>query len=87
MKARIIVSPRREILDPQGKAIRSALERIGFAAVREVRAGKSFDIELSGVQDAAEARSALQEMCKRLLVNPVVEDFEILLLDQGATAP
>ncbi len=86
MKARIIVSPRREILDPQGKAIRSALERIGFATVREVRAGKSFDIDLGGVEDASAARSALREMCERLLVNPVVEDFEIELLDRGAEA-
>lgn len=86
MKARVIVSPRREILDPQGKAIRSALERIGFAAVCDVRAGKSFDIELEGVEDAEAARAALRQMCERLLVNPVVEDFEIVLLDPGAAA-
>lgn len=82
MKARIIVRPRREILDPQGKAIRAALERIGFAGVRDVRAGKSFDIELVG-SDAVSAEAALREMCARLLVNPVMEDFEVVVLDQG----
>ena len=59
MKARVTVYPRREILDPQGKAIRDALSRIGFAGVEDVRAGKSFEIAL-GTDDpeAAEPRAA-----------------------------
>lgn len=78
MKARIVVTPRREILDPQGKAICGALARLGFTGVEEVRAGKSFDIEFAA-DDAGDARRQLSAMCERLLVNPVVEDFEIVL--------
>ncbi|MCB1057128.1 MAG: phosphoribosylformylglycinamidine synthase subunit PurS [Acidobacteria bacterium] len=79
MRARVTVYPRREILDPQGKAIHQALERIGFAGVRDVRAGKSFEIELDG-GDAAAAERLLAEMSEKLLVNPVVEDYTVELL-------
>ena len=79
MKARVTVYPRREILDPQGKAIQSALARIGFAEVREVRAGKSFDIDL-GVDDAQRAGDLLGAMCEKLLANTVVEDYEVEVL-------
>ncbi len=76
MKATVTVYPRREILDPQGKAIRDALDRIGFEGVEAVRVGKSFEIDL--IEDDPEAaRRALDEMCKKLLANPVVEDYEI----------
>jgi phosphoribosylformylglycinamidine synthase subunit PurS len=79
VKATVTVYPRREILDPQGKAIRDALGRIGFEGVEDVRAGKSFEIALSegagGGRDAA--RERLEEMCRKLLANPVVEDYEI----------
>lgn len=82
MRARVTVYPRREVLDPQGKAIRSALERVGFQEVREVRAGKSFEIEL-GLDDAEQASARLREMCRRLLANPVVEEYEIELGGDG----
>ncbi len=78
MKAIVTVYPRREILDPQGKAIRDALGRIGFGGVEDVRAGKSFEIELAE-DDREAARSTLHEMCKKLLANPVVEDYQIEL--------
>lgn len=78
MRARVTVYPRPQILDPQGKAIREALARAGFAQVREVRAGKSFDLDLTAA-DEAEARSLLEEMCEKLLANPLVEDYEISL--------
>jgi phosphoribosylformylglycinamidine synthase subunit PurS len=78
LKARVTVYPRREILDPQGKAIRDALHRIGFAEVGDVRAGKSFDIELSAA-DPESAERELRRMCDRLLANPVVEDYEVEL--------
>ncbi len=80
MKARVTVYPRREILDPQGKAIRGALARIGFAEVHEVRAGKSFELDL-GVDDAQRAGDLLAAMCEKLLANTVVEDYEIELLE------
>ena len=83
MKARVTVYPRREILDPQGKAIRGALERVGFAEVREVRAGKSFEIDL-GVDDAQAAGEKLAAMCEKLLANTVVEEYRIELLNGGA---
>jgi phosphoribosylformylglycinamidine synthase len=83
MKARVTVYPRREILDPQGKAIRDALSRVGFAGVDDVRAGKSFEISLAG-EDPEAARRQLREMCEKLLANLVVEDYAVELLDGGA---
>jgi phosphoribosylformylglycinamidine synthase PurS subunit len=82
MKARVTVYPRREILDPQGKAIRDALSRVGFAGVDDVRAGKSFEISLAG-DDPEAARRQLREMCEKLLANLVVEDYAVELLDAG----
>jgi phosphoribosylformylglycinamidine synthase len=78
VKAIVTVYPRREILDPQGKAIRDALGRIGFGGVEDVRAGKSFEIELAE-EDREAAGRALDDMCRKLLANPVVEDYEIEL--------
>jgi phosphoribosylformylglycinamidine synthase PurS subunit len=80
MRARITVYPRREILDPQGKAIRDALSRVGFAGVEDVRAGKSFEIRL-GVEDPQRATDELRAMCERLLANTVVEDYSVELLE------
>lgn len=85
MKARILVYPRPEILDPQGEAVKNALARVGFPEVEAVRVGKSFDVEL-GSAGAEEARQRLQEMCRKLLANPVVEDFSVELLDGGGVA-
>jgi len=85
VKARVTVYPRREILDPQGKAIRGALERIGFGEVRDVRAGKSFDIDL-GVDDAQKAGERLAQMCEKLLANTVVEEYRIEILEGGGAA-
>lgn len=83
MKARVTVYPRREILDPQGKAIRNALERVGFPGVLDVRAGKSFEIRL-GTDDPAEADRELRRMCEKLLANTVVEDYAVELLPAEA---
>ncbi len=74
--------PRPEVLDPQGKAIQAALDRLGFGAVADLRAGKSFDLELA-TQDRAEAERQLQEMCERLLANTLVERYEIELSAEG----
>jgi phosphoribosylformylglycinamidine synthase len=81
----VTVYPRREILDPQGKAIRQALERSGFAEVREVRAGKSFEIELGEI-DAAAAADRVGAMCEQLLANTVVEEYAIEIVNGGAGA-
>jgi phosphoribosylformylglycinamidine synthase subunit PurS len=82
VKAIVTVYPRREVLDPQGKAIGQALARIGFDEVREVRAGKSFEIELLD-GDRERARERLARMCEKLLANTVVEDYSIAF-DGGA---
>jgi len=79
----VTVYPRREILDPQGKAIRDALSRVGFPGVDDVRAGKSFEISLAG-DDPEAARRQLRDMCERLLANTVVEDYSVELLEGAA---
>jgi phosphoribosylformylglycinamidine synthase len=83
VKAIVTVYPRREVLDPQGKAIGQALARVGFDEVREVRAGKSFEIEL-GIEDAARDRDRLRRMCETLLANTVVEDYSIEIVGGAA---
>lgn len=81
--ARVTVYPRSEVLDPQGKAIEAALGRLGFDQVSEVRAGKSFEIVLQGV-DGSGATEVLEQMCRKLLVNEVVEDFVIEVAEPGS---
>lgn len=78
LKARITVTLRPSILDPQGKAIQSALKGLGFDGVGEIRQGKVFDVALD-TTDRAAAESRLKDMCERLLANPVVEDYRIEL--------
>ena len=76
MKARIYVTLKREVLDPQGDAVRRALSTLGFEGVKDVRIGKLIEIELAG--DTARAREAeLKSMCEKLLANPVIEDFQL----------
>jgi phosphoribosylformylglycinamidine synthase subunit PurS len=82
VKARVDVYPRREILDPQGKAIRGALSRAGFAGVQDVRAGKSFEIDFDAA-DRPAGEAALRSMCEKMLANLVVEDYRITLLDEA----
>lgn len=74
MKARIFVTLKDGVLDPQGQAIQGALGALGFDGVDSVRQGKVFDIELSDFRDA-EAR--LKAMCEKLLANTVIEDFRV----------
>jgi phosphoribosylformylglycinamidine synthase len=72
----VTVYPRREVLDPQGTAIRNALHRVGFSQVKDVRAGKSFRVKLS-TRSREKAQAQLDEMCRKLLANTVVEDYSI----------
>lgn len=76
MKARVTVTLKHGVLDPQGKAIENSLASLGFAGVGSVRQGKIFDIDLQS-SDAGEARKALGDMCERLLANTVIEDYAI----------
>lgn len=79
VRVRVTVFPRPEILDPQGKAIASSLERVGFDQVSEVRAGKCFDLTLDGVTEAG-ARKEAEKMADKLLANTVVEDYSVEIL-------
>jgi phosphoribosylformylglycinamidine synthase subunit PurS len=79
VKARVTVTLKSGILDPQGKAIEGALAALGFAGVEGVRQGKVFDIELAEI-DPAKARTALSQMCEALLANLVIEDYAIELM-------
>ena len=78
MKARVFITLKNGVLDPQGKAIGHALNGLGFANVGAVRQGKVIDIEL-GETDAAKAEVGLKEMCEKLLANTVIEKYEIEL--------
>lgn len=78
MKARVFVTLKNGVLDPQGKAIGHALNNLGFADVGDVRQGKLIEIELSGT-DEAKAKADLKEMCEKLLANTVIEKYEIEL--------
>ena len=73
MRAKVTVYPRREILDPQGKAIHHALEGLGFGGVNGVRQGKQIELDL----DDTVADAAVEEMCRKLLANTVIENFRI----------
>jgi phosphoribosylformylglycinamidine synthase subunit PurS len=76
MKARVIVTLKSGVLDPQGKAIEGALKGLAIDGLRSVRQGKIFDIELEG-DDQATARRRLSEACERLLANTIVENYAI----------
>lgn len=78
MKARIHVRLKPGVLDPQGKAIGTALKSLGFDGVGEVRQGKLIEIDLTDT-DAAAARARVEAMCQQLLANPVIEDYAIEL--------
>lgn len=73
MKARVLVTLKPGVLDPQGKAIHHALEGLGFGGVNDVRAGKLIELDLDeGTEDAA-----IEDMCRKLLANTVIENFRI----------
>ena len=74
MKAQVYVTLKKEVLDPQGDAVRSALESLGFDGISRVRVGKFIEVDLEGT-DGEVARTQLDSMCAKLLANPVIEDF------------
>ncbi|MFO1124552.1 MAG: phosphoribosylformylglycinamidine synthase subunit PurS [Methylocystis sp.] len=76
MKARVFVTLKSGILDPQGKAIEGALKSLGVDGVSSVRQGKVFDVELAGA-DASAAKAQLQTACEKLLANTVIENYQI----------
>ena len=76
MKARVHITLKPGVLDPQGKAVAQALAALGFEGVGAVRQGKVLDIDLAET-DPAQSRQVVGRMCERLLANPVIEDYEI----------
>jgi phosphoribosylformylglycinamidine synthase len=79
MKARVTVTLKTGVLDPQGKAIEGALKSFGIEGIDSVRQGKVFDIELS-TQDSAQAETQLKAACEKLLANTVVENYRVEIL-------
>ncbi len=78
MKAAVMVRVKPEVLDPQGDAVRRALEKLGFEGVRGVRVGKLIEIEIEGDADPT-LKARLEKMADAMLANPVIEDFEVKL--------
>ena len=74
MKAKIIVTPKKAVLDPQGKTVQSALAHMGYTEVGAVHVGKYLEIELTG-SDKELARKQIDEACHKILSNPVIEDY------------
>ncbi len=75
MRATVLVRPKPGILDPQGEAVGSALGHLGFE-VQDARVGKVIDLEVDAL-DAAAAKAAVEQMCEKLLANPLIESYEI----------
>ena len=78
IKARVTVTLKNGVLDPQGKAIEGALGALGFSGIGQVRQGKVFDLALEG-EDRAKAEADLRDMCEKLLANTVIENYTIAL--------
>ena len=76
MKAKIIITPKKAVLDPQGKTVQNALEHMGYKGVGAVHVGKYLEIELNR-DDKDSARRELEDACHRFLSNPVIEDYKL----------
>jgi phosphoribosylformylglycinamidine synthase len=79
VKAKVIVMPKETVLDPQGAAVREAMQHVGFDAARDVRIGRYLEIDLDG--DPAAQEPKLRELCRDLLSNPVIEDYRLEMPD------
>ncbi len=77
MKAKVYVTLKPGVLDPQGKAIQHSVELLGFGGIQDVRQGKFFEIALDGALDEAVARVTAERMAKDVLSNPVIEDYRV----------
>jgi len=80
LKAKIHVTLKNGILDPQGKTIHHGLEMLGFTGIREVRAGKLLEIFFEGM-NREQAQQATENACKKLLANPVIDDYDFVIVD------
>ena len=75
MKAKVIVMPRGDVLDPQGNAVSGALLALGYKGVNEVRVGKMIELDLGEGVSASDAKTQVDDMCQKLLANTVIEDY------------
>ncbi len=76
MKARILVTPKKTVLDPQGKAVATAIQHLGMSCVTQARVGKYIELDIEG-QNVELTREKLEGICKDLLSNPVIEDYKL----------
>ncbi len=77
MKAKVYVTLKPSVLDPQGKAIHHSLESLGYRDILDVRQGKYFEIALDDAAGEAEAREAAEKIAKEVLTNPIIEDYRV----------
>ena len=77
MKAKVYVTLKPGVLDPQGKAIQHSVELLGYRGIADVRQGKYFEIALDGSADEARARETAERMARDVLSNPIIEDFRV----------
>ena len=77
MKISVVITLKKDVLDPQGKVIHQTLDGMGFEGINEVRQGKYFEID-TNESDKKKAEAKVEEMCKKLLANLVIEDFKII---------
>jgi len=81
MKARIVITPKKAVLDPQGKTVQNALEHLGYTGVAGVHVGKYIEVDLAPGTDRAAAQQALNDAAHRFLSNPVIEDYRLEIVD------
>ena len=79
MKARVVVTLKRSVLDPQGQAVGRALSSLGFSEVQGVRLGKVIELDLGDAKDATQARARIESMCEKLLANTVIEEYRVTI--------
>lgn len=79
MKAKITITPKKAVVDPQGKTVQKALEQMGYQGIGAVHVGKYLEIDLTGDREAAPRQ--LDEMCHKILSNPVIEDYHFEIVD------
>ncbi len=77
MKAKIIITPKKAVLDPQGKTVQTALEHMGYAGIGAVHVGKYLEIEVTGERETV--KKQIDEACHKFLSNPVIEDYRLEL--------
>jgi phosphoribosylformylglycinamidine synthase len=81
MKAKIVITPKKAVLDPQGKTVQNALEQMGYQGVAAVHVGKYIEIDLAPGADKAAAQRALNDAAHKFLSNPIIEDYKLEITD------